>query len=431
MNLKKLSVGSALALALMVGLMIFGGRRAEAAGTWYVSTTGIPTGVGGGSCSNPSFNTIGAAITAAASGDTIQVCAGAYNEQVQITKTLTLKGAQAGVDARTRVPAAESIIDHACGPVQIMADNVVLDGFTVQGSTLSDPCFLSGIWTNPGFSGTQGGHQILNNIVQNNISGIELDSSCTNPTLVKFNLIQNNNNPGPASGNAIQTNFFLCNATIDRNKFSGHGNASVLVNAGIGGGNNLTVSNNELVAGASERIVFGGVTNSAITGNTSIGSTALNGPIRLFFGNSNIAINSNVLRNGIRGIKVDDIVGGFPNTNITAHLNCIVGNSVAGLEVPAGGHSGTLNAENNWWGSATGPMIASNPSGTGDKIIDPGGVVDYSPFLMSDAGTPCAPPPIGPPTDKDQCKGDGWKSFNVPRKFKNQGDCIQYVNTGK
>jgi predicted extracellular nuclease len=36
----------------------------------------------------------------------------------------------------------------------------------------------------------------------------------------------------------------------------------------------------------------------------------------------------------------------------------------------------------------------------------------------------------GPPT-KDQCKNGGWQFFNYPREFKNQGDCIQYVNTGK
>jgi hypothetical protein len=35
------------------------------------------------------------------------------------------------------------------------------------------------------------------------------------------------------------------------------------------------------------------------------------------------------------------------------------------------------------------------------------------------------------PTSKEQCKGDGWQSFVLPRTFKNQGDCIQYVNTGK
>jgi len=36
----------------------------------------------------------------------------------------------------------------------------------------------------------------------------------------------------------------------------------------------------------------------------------------------------------------------------------------------------------------------------------------------------------GPPT-KDQCKNGGWQFFNYPRTFANQGDCIQFVNTGK
>ena len=40
-------------------------------------------------------------------------------------------------------------------------------------------------------------------------------------------------------------------------------------------------------------------------------------------------------------------------------------------------------------------------------------------------------PLVGPPTNKDQCKDGGWSSFDLPRKFKNQGDCIQFVNTGK
>jgi hypothetical protein len=35
------------------------------------------------------------------------------------------------------------------------------------------------------------------------------------------------------------------------------------------------------------------------------------------------------------------------------------------------------------------------------------------------------------PTSKDQCKKDGWRRFNFPFSFKNQGDCIQFVNTGK
>ena len=35
------------------------------------------------------------------------------------------------------------------------------------------------------------------------------------------------------------------------------------------------------------------------------------------------------------------------------------------------------------------------------------------------------------PTNKDQCKNGGWRNFDSPHTFKNQGDCIQFVNTGK
>lgn len=35
------------------------------------------------------------------------------------------------------------------------------------------------------------------------------------------------------------------------------------------------------------------------------------------------------------------------------------------------------------------------------------------------------------PTDKNQCKNGGWQDFSFPYTFKNQGDCIQLVNTGK
>lgn len=37
----------------------------------------------------------------------------------------------------------------------------------------------------------------------------------------------------------------------------------------------------------------------------------------------------------------------------------------------------------------------------------------------------------GPPTNKNQCKNGGWARFDTPRGFKNQGDCVQFFNTGK
>jgi hypothetical protein len=39
-------------------------------------------------------------------------------------------------------------------------------------------------------------------------------------------------------------------------------------------------------------------------------------------------------------------------------------------------------------------------------------------------------PLVGPPTNKDQCKDGGWKTFNNPA-FKNQGQCVSYVEDHK
>jgi hypothetical protein len=55
---------------------------------------------------------------------------------------------------------------------------------------------------------------------------------------------------------------------------------------------------------------------------------------------------------------------------------------------------------------------------------------DQADFDLDGRGNACDAE-TGPPKFKDQCKNGGWSKFNVPRTFKNQGDCIQFVNTGK
>jgi hypothetical protein len=426
MSLKKVAALSAVALTLTMGLMIFGGRSVQAAGPWYVNSA---TGNDSFNCTSPATacKTINAAIGKASSGDTINVAAGLYSESVVINKTLTLLGAQANVDARTRA-GAESIIDNSCSPVAITADNVTLNGFTVQGSTQSDPCLIAGIWMNPGSQAPDhGGAIIVYNVVQNNVAGIELDNDGTLQTRVQYNLIRNNNNPGPNGGSGIEVSFRLKNAVIDNNRFSGQTSDSMTVQAASSG---VTISNNELVGGTAEGFFIALLSSSSITGNTSVGSTSY-ATIDLFGGNDGVTITCNLLATGQRAILVEDPYGVGPNKNITAHNNNIQGNAIAGLQVDAAAYMpGILNAENNWWGSTTGPTSVNNPGGTGDKVIDPDNAVDFVPYLTN-TSTCAAILQVGPPTNKDQCKGDGWKSFNVPRKFKNQGDCIQYVNTGK
>lgn len=51
-------------------------------------------------------------------------------------------------------------------------------------------------------------------------------------------------------------------------------------------------------------------------------------------------------------------------------------------------------------------------------------------FDLDGVGDACDPH-TGPPQNSDQCKNGGWTLFDTPRRFKDQGDCIQFVNTGK
>ncbi|PYP70893.1 MAG: hypothetical protein DMD41_13855, partial [Gemmatimonadetes bacterium] len=92
----------------------------------------------------------------------------------------------------------------------------------------------------------------------------------------------------------------------------------------------ISVTNNELVGGTPEGISFLGVSSSTISGNVSIGSTS-SGTVDLFGGNSSVTIEGNSLSNGVRAIVVENPFSGFgvpPNSDITAHQNCIQGNSV-------------------------------------------------------------------------------------------------------
>src|SRR5689334_1494583 len=102
------------------------------------SATTILVDDDGVQCPARTQSTISGAVAAASPGDTIQVCAGTYAELVNVNKTLTLKGAQAGVDARTGrtgLPATESVVTGNAGTTSfyVTASDVTIDGFTVQG----------------------------------------------------------------------------------------------------------------------------------------------------------------------------------------------------------------------------------------------------------------------------------------------------------
>jgi parallel beta-helix repeat protein len=64
-------------------------------------------------------------------GGVVNVAAGTYNESVNVNRTLTLKGANAGIDPNTGVRSAETVVDPNSPGFYVTADGVVIDGFTI------------------------------------------------------------------------------------------------------------------------------------------------------------------------------------------------------------------------------------------------------------------------------------------------------------
>ncbi|HYX28067.1 MAG TPA: hypothetical protein VE863_05835, partial [Pyrinomonadaceae bacterium] len=89
-----------------------------------------------------------------------------------------------------------------------------------------------------------------------------------------------------------------------------------------------------------------------------------------------------------------------------------------------------------YWDTFYGPNYCDlGANGTGFFRLDsPGNGCWYDTSPLVDPYVPAAQfVAYTIPNNKDQCKGDGWQSLARAggSTFKNQGDCIQYVNTGK
>ncbi len=241
--------------------------------------------------------TIQAAVNAASTGDTIVVAAGTYSELVTVNKQLTLQGAQAGVDARTRAvpPASESVVNGLAGTTSfwVKASGVIIDGFTVELTTNVNQ-FNFGIWLDP----TTHGSTITNTIVRGNIAGLGLSNNsavAADQTVVTKNRFESNNAPGAASGTGIYADEYtagssLTNVLIDSNLFTGNTAEAIglyFTTAGTSA-TGITISNNTF-DGNRRGIGVLGLKDSGIRGNTFKNSTAADtADLRIFEGSSGL-----------------------------------------------------------------------------------------------------------------------------------------------
>ncbi len=333
------------------------------------------------------FTTIQAAVDGSTSGDIIQVTAGTYPELVIVNKPLTINGAQVGIDANdcTVSAGSGSTVGSPSGAFVVQANDVTIDGFTIQGVS-SD--WNAGVHIGSSISGAT----VQNNTIQENVMGIWLNG--TNH-LVQQNCISNNNVAGSGSGNGIDSEEGLSITQILNNTFTGaHLNTSIQLASE--NSSNITISGN--ILRSDNEILLVNTIGATISNNTITDSLAHG--IQIGGGNSDIEITGNRVHGSALGWSAVRINGVPMNNGIVIRNNSLTGNDY-GVNVTAASGSGVLinfndltgntdealyygiggpvlNAENNWWGCSTGPN-----TGICGVIGTDGSVVDSDPWLST------------------------------------------------
>ncbi len=219
------SVAILLALALVLSFSLITAVPAAAANTWYVDDSAM--GVNGGTSWTDAFTTIGAAITEAGPGDTINVAAGTYYKKIIIDKALTVKSTDG---AENTIIQGVSTSDYYL--VDIQHSDVTFDGFTVTNPTFDGTSDISGILVqNTGEPVSN--VQILNNIITQirsetgtastvGATGINIGNGPLSDIVISGNTITDIHNPeGGASDHTCGINVW-------------------------DGGENIEISNNEI-----------------------------------------------------------------------------------------------------------------------------------------------------------------------------------------
>lgn len=128
---------------------------------------------------------------------------------------------------------------------------------------------------------------------------------------------------------------------------------------------------------------------------------------------------------------------GGPGTMTTRHLSLMAGEVSPWHQHPGIGaltivKAGTLTIEDGCGGEVAYPKGTAfiEPAGrvhrgkAGDTLVQ---AVQTFLVPVGSAFSYNLPQQCGAPVVVEECKGNGWAEFTYPRRFQNQGDCIQYM----
>ena len=379
----------------------------EPCATRHVATTGSDAANdcydGGAPCA-----TIQHAIAVACPGDTIEVASGSYVENVTLAKSVTIEGAQAGVDACDRV-ASESIVAPAAGvglTLQTGSAGARIDGLTFSGGTI-------GILST---SGPLNGLELRNNrIVAFTANGVFLNDTGTSITVDQneidgtsktgggglFHLDTDNFNGLHFTNNCVVNGATATGLFVDGNHNVGVGSRTPLISGNL-------IDANQTGMNLGSRAFTGGTISGNIFSNNI--ADGLQGGIQLTAITSNLFTDNG--RHGLALTSFGSMAADRGGQNSTVTNNCFIGNgfvsSGAGLFFSASQAPGTIAtnsaSNNNLFGNATGALYGGAeiidvdqnwwgcPTGPNTGICDTASLVlDTVPFLSAPAsGTACA-----------------------------------------
>lgn len=355
------------------------------------------------------------AIDSATAGDTINVAAGTYTENIVVDKSLTIQAA------------SSPVIDGGgnLGPgVHITAANVTFQGFTITNFTCTPTAGIGAILVEG--DGAIIDHNIIYDILPQGDplsapAGIGIDVHASN-VMVTNNIVHDVGSIGIRVRHDWDTAPTVSNnVLLEKNEVYRTGNTGVLV---TGYAKGVTVRENEIYEslepteynlfvhyGASDVLIenniirdpynsiyghnvfLAGCDNVTISGNTITGAASGKNIyivsdylpwVDAELLSTNVNIINNDIQNGAWGVRITNAAATDPSqmpATTTINYNNISGNTSYGVENTI---ATAVDAEYNWWGDVAGPSHAKNPYNTpttGDVVSDN---VDYLPWMIHD-----------------------------------------------
>jgi hypothetical protein len=304
-------------------------------------------------CPGATYSTIEDAVTASSNGDTIQICAGTYFENVNdFDHDLHFVGPQAGVDPRSAAyprPGGEAFIEEHSGTVVILRGASTFDGFTIRGA----------------FGNADVGMTVGNDVTVSNT----VFTAVTTAVTVEGSGLAANQNLIDADERGFDFDGAGENSAITNNLFNGtFTDGAVGIDQFMGTPlDGMSITGNTLTSAAQGEFVISlGTEHLQVTDNVATGSGQQDAGIALVGKNFDFQVSGNVVTGfGGAGVSVFSTPGAVPNGSGTVERNVLRQNKIGldmGHSESTGPNTGTVEAHYNVISGNNGPGTLSNPS---------------------------------------------------------------------